>query len=278
VLRFVFRFTFALAFAIVAVANIAGQSGPADVVVRAASYVARYYERAQSLLATEVVIISPLERGMDHEGYVWRMTNEVRFEPGSAAAPPRITRRLLVAQPPALGPPFQNDCLEPTSFSVDPLVLLLPANRPKFRFSTGRMENLGGIRTQRVDFRPLTREPADVYWHGRCGIIRSVGSTRGQFWVDPANGDVLRYQDELPDSINVPGPPDKGAPRSFTLQRFDTTVDYKRFAFTEPEETLLLPARVETVSAVHGTAVPRVRIVRTFSEYRRFLGSARIIE
>lgn len=277
-LRSVFTFTFGVLFATVVVANIAGQPGEADIVVRAGAYVERYYERAQSLLATEVVIVSPMERGMDHEGYVWRMTNEVRFEPGSATASPRITRRLLVAKPPALGPPFQNDCLEPTSFSVDPLVLLLPAERARFRFSTGRMENVGGVRTQRVDFRPLTREPADVYWQGRCGIIRSVGSTRGQVWVNPSNGEVLRYQDELPDAVRLPGPPDKGAPRSFTLQRFDTTVDYQRFAFTEPEETLLLPARVESVSAVHGSGVPRIRIVRTFSDYRRFLGSARIIE
>ena len=264
--------------AFVAVATAAAQSRDADPVVLAGEYVQRYYDRAQSLLATEVMVVAPLDRDMDHEGYMWQMTNEVRFEPGSATGPPRITRRLLTAKPPSLGPPFQNDCLEPTSFSVDPLALLLPAERAKFRFSTGRRETLGGIRTVRIDFNPLMREPADVYWQGKCGIIRSVGLTRGKVWVDPSNGEVLRYQDELPDSIRLPGPPDKNAPRSFTLQRFDTTVDYKRFVFTEPEETLLLPARVESVSAIHGSGVPRIRIVRTFSDYRRFLGSARVIE
>jgi len=264
--------------AFVAVATVATQSRDADLVVRAGAYVERYYDRAQSLLATEVIVVSPLERDMDHDGYRWQMTNEVRFEAGSAAAPPRITRRLLTAKTPALGPPFQNDCLESTSFSVDPLALLLPAQRAKFRFSTGRTETLGGIRTQRIDFNPLVREPADVYWQGKCGIIRSVGSTRGRVWVDPVNGEVHRYHDELPDAVSLPGPPDRNAPRSFTLQRFDTTVDYKRFAFTEPEETLLLPARVESVSAVHGSGVPRIRIVRTFSDYRRFLGSGRLVE
>jgi hypothetical protein len=269
-------------FAALVVAAAAAQSREPEVLVRAGEYVERYYERASSLLATETVVVRPQERGADHEGYWWRMTNEVRFEPGpSALSPPRITRRLLSAKAPALGPPFQSDCFEQTSFSIDPLVLLLPAERGKFRFSTGRIDTIAGVRAQRIDFVPLTREPPIVEWQGRCGIIRSVGSTRGRLWVEPESGEVIRIEDRLPDAVRLPGPPrtsDPNAPREFTLQRFDTTVEYKRFAFSDPEEVLLLPSLVESVSAVHGSGVPRVLITRTFSDYRRFLGSGRVVQ
>ena len=45
-----------VAFATVVIATVGAQSRQVDVVVRAGEYVERYYERAQSLLATEVMV------------------------------------------------------------------------------------------------------------------------------------------------------------------------------------------------------------------------------
>ena len=60
------------------------------------------------------------------------------------------------------------------------------------------------------------------------------------------------------------------APR-FVAERADTTIEYKRFAFVDPDETLLLPARVESITFIRNSGVPRVRVIRTFTDYRRFL-------
>jgi hypothetical protein len=277
--RFVFKFGSACGLAVLTSAlAVAGQSRDDDVVVRAGAYVERYYERANSLVATEEVVIRPLERGMDDEAHRWRMTNEVRFERDTGASvAPRITRRLIRAKTPEIGSSFQKDCIEQASFSVDPLSLLLPFRRASYRFTRRGTETIAGVRLHRIDFAPLVREPPDVYWQRRCGIIRSGGSTRGRVWVEPGTGAVVRYEDRLPGTVAVPGPPDKNASVDFRLERFDTTVEYQRFTFTEPDETLLLPSRVEVLSKVEGSGIPRMRITRTFSDYRRFLGSARII-
>ncbi len=66
------------------------------------------------------------------------------------------------------------------------------------------------------------------------------------------------------------------APR-FVAERADTTIDYKKFAFVDPDETILLPSRVESVSFIRNSGVPRVRVIRTYTDYRRFLTGGRIL-
>ena len=45
----------------------------------------------------------------------------------------------------------------------------------------------------------------------------------------------------------------------------------------DPDELLLLPARVESVTFIRNSAVPRVRVTRTFTDYRRFLTGGRVL-
>jgi len=45
----------------------------------------------------------------------------------------------------------------------------------------------------------------------------------------------------------------------------------------DPDETILLPSRVESVTFIRNSAVPRVRMIRTYTDYRRFLTGGRIL-
>jgi hypothetical protein len=253
----------------------------ADLIERVLSYVERYYARAQTLVATETVTVQPVARDMSKDGFARHIVNEIRIEWDPAnASEPLAVRQLLSSRGPSLGPPEQPDCLDPRSFSPEPLAFLLPAQRHKFQFQVGGTEVVAGIRTRRIEYRSVTREPPVVEWKGRCGMVRSAGPTRGRLWVDPASGEILRFDEHLAGLVELPGPPVRqvlDSPRSFTMERSDTTIDYRKVAFADPEETLLLPSRIESVTVIRNSGVPRVRMTLTFTNYRRFLTGARIV-
>jgi hypothetical protein len=62
------------------------------------------------------------------------------------------------------------------------------------------------------------------------------------------------------------------------VERADTSIRYRQVAFTDPPDTLMLPAEVETVTVIRGGAVQRTRISQRFSDYRRFIADARVVQ
>jgi hypothetical protein len=48
--------------------------------------------------------------------------------------------------------------------------------------------------------------------------------------------------------------------------------------FHDPEETLLMPANIVTVTVVRNAGVPRMRTTQTFSNYRRFVTDVRLLD
>ena len=264
------------AFAVFAVAA-AAPTKDADLIERVGSYVERYYARAQTIVATETVIIQPVSRSLEAEGPPRRIVNEVRIEWNAQGAQPRAVRELISAGGPRLGPRDQPACLDPRSFTLEPLAFLLTANRDKVRFSVGRVETIGAGRAQRIDYEPKAAESPSVRWDGKCGWVDTFGRTRGRIWVNPVTGAVLRFEERLDGRVSLPGPDGDPHAPEFVAERADTAIDYKLFAFTDPDELLLLPARVESVTFIRNSAVPRVRVTRTFTDYRRFLTEGRIL-
>ena len=261
--------------------GIAAEANDAELLDRMSHYVERYYMRAQTLVATETVVVQPLARDMSNSGFARHIVSEVRIEWDPAkAGEPQAIRQLISARGPSLGPPEQPDCLDPRSFTPEPLAFLLPTQRHRFRFSIGRTDAIAGVQTRRIDYNQLTREPPVVDWRGRCGMVRSAGPTRGRLWVDPASGEILRFDEHLAGLVELPGPPVRevlDAPRTFTMERSDTTIDYRRIPFTEPDETLVLPVRVDSITVIRNSGEPRVRLTITFTNYRRFLTAGRIL-
>ena len=257
---------------------VVGQSSEAELIARVSAYVEQYYTRAQTLVVTETVSVEPVTRGLKTDGPARRIVNEMRVEwDGQIGSEPREVRELISASGRRFGPTGQPDCLDQRSITFGPLAFLLPANRDGFRFTVGRFEAIDGVRMQRIDYEARRTERPRVRWNGRCGWVDSFGRTRGSVWVEPASGEVLRFDEHLDGRVTLPGPAGDAYAPEFVAERADTTIDYKRFAFVDPDETLLLPSRVESVTFIQNSGAPRVRVTRTFTNYRRFLTGGRII-
>jgi hypothetical protein len=56
-----------------------------------------------------------------------------------------------------------------------------------------------------------------------------------------------------------------------------TTIRYKPVTFADPEETLLLPASIETLTVIRNADVPRMLRIQAFANYRRFVTEGRVV-
>jgi hypothetical protein len=266
------------------VAGVAAQEPEPATVARIGNYVERYYARAQSIVAEESVVVQPLTRGLDFDGFARHLLYEVRLEwnPDADREEDAVTvvRRLLSAKGRRLGPPEQPDCLDPRAITPEPLAFLLPAQRHRYRFTMAGTGRVDGTPAVRVDYRPRVPEPPRVDWDGECGKIDLPGRIRGRVWADPVTSEILRFDESLVGQVELPPSPKRrpGAPLSFTLERADTTTIYKRVVFADPDETLLLPARVDSVTVIRNSGVPQLRVTQRFANYRRFVTGSRIVQ
>jgi hypothetical protein len=131
-----------------------------------------------------------------------------------------------------------------------------------------------------LDFRSVRPEPPIVEWDEECASIDLPGRSRGRVWTDPGNGEVLRFDEHLIGIVDIPVPVPqqrRGARPHLTVERADMSIRYRRVTFDNPDETLLLPASIETVTIIRNSGVPRVRTTQTFRNYRRFATESRIV-
>jgi hypothetical protein len=68
----------------------------------------------------------------------------------------------------------------------------------------------------------------------------------------------------------------RGDQEYWQIRRVDTSVRYRPVTFQDPQETVLLPESMETLTIVHGAQSYRKR--QTFSNYRRFVTGARLVK
>jgi hypothetical protein len=60
-----------------------------------------------------------------------------------------------------------------------------------------------------------------------------------------------------------------------TIDRDDLTMNYKEVRFSDPDEVMLLPESIESLTVMRG-GLQSVRRTQVFSDYRRFLTVSRI--
>ena len=111
--------------------------------------------------------------------------------------------------------------------------------------------------------------------------LQLPGRSRGRIWVDAETYDVLRVDDRLVGTFSFDVPREhvrRGAARSMVIERADSSIRYRRVTFSDPEETLLLPASIDSVTVIRGGGTQRTRITQRFSDYRRFLTAGRIVD
>jgi hypothetical protein len=257
-----------------------------ELLVRVGAQVEAYYARAQSLMCLESVLLQPVATDRFPSGPARRLEYELRVEwqPSHDGRPVSATavRELLHVngRTPRKRDP-RDECLDPKPVSPDPLTMLLPARQPEFMFSLGRAERLDDRDVVTIDYRPRTPGPAIVAWSGNCGTVDVPALVRGRVWVDAASAEVLRLDERLSGPFDIELPDEKtryGGELFWTLERADTTIRFKAVRFTDPDETLVLPASIDTFQVIRNSGVPRLRMSQTFSDCRRFLTGGRIVQ
>ncbi len=266
-------------------ANAAADPVLAATLDRVTGKVLEYYERAQSIVATETVRMQPLGPGLSLAGPARRLVYELRMEWTAPDAPgivrdPNVIRRLLTVNGKEPRSSDQPACEDPRAVSPDPLFMLLPEHRREFGFSLGRPQKVNDRMATTIDYISLPVGSTQPTWAKDCVSIPLEGRTRGRIWIDAETDVVIKLEEHLVGMVEVRVPFEQARSTSQTwmsLERADYEVRYAPVHFTDPDETINLPASVEMLRVFRGSGYSRMRVTQTYSGYRRFLTNSRLI-
>ena len=262
-----------------------GQSISADqTVTRLSDYVEQYYSRAQSIVTNESVIVQRIKRDLSSDGFARRLVYELRVEWDPTVdgdeSPAKVTRLLLTVngKPPKKGD--KPECMDPKSVSPEPLAFLLPDRRHKFSFTSAGVGRVDGREALMVDYRSLKAEKPIVEWTDDCVSVDAPGRWRGRVWAEPETATIVRMDEQLMGMVDLPIPRKhqriNGA-LFMTLERADLSIRYRPVHFSDPDETLMLPAEITSSSMWRNGGSAGSRVTQSFSNYRRFVTAGRII-
>lgn len=261
-----------------------------ELLARIGERIAEFYERAQHVICLERSTMQPIDRGFSPEGFQRIVESELRVEPaGDGTGGPafvREVRRVNGRAPRERDRKDRSGCTDPTPLSLEPLAFLLPDRHAEYEF---RFVGVGKERNRAVfliDFKSIDARSSvdlieDPAGHADCFDWSGHVASRGRIWVDAMSYDVVRMERGLRAMLDVRVPPRiqrrHNLGSSVVIERDDTTIRYKTVAFTAPDEVLLLPESIESLTIARG-GLQSSRRTQTYSAYRRFVGDARIIE
>lgn len=284
---------FASAVALLAASTIAvsAQRKPAvDVplaVARIGEYVQAYFARAQSIICDEIV--REQELGFDllsAAAPARTVVNELRISwdaaPDGGVATPLLLRNLLTVNGRPPREKDQNKCFDPDASTPDILgELFLPENQAKFRFAARPMGKVSGRAAVVLDVFDLDKGPVEVQATDDCVKFGKPGSMKWRIWADAETYAVLRIDQTLNTMFDATIPANRKnrtPERTITVERSDTTINYRQVHFTDPEETILLPESRQMLQSLRSSGSPRMRITYNYRNYRRFMTGGRIVE
>jgi len=260
---------------------------PADagaLMARVGAYVERYYATAQRVVAVETVTVQPLRSDLSPIEFPRRLEYDLRVEwrPGEEGqrGEAEVRRSLVKVNGRAPTAKDKPGCSDPRTVSPEPLAMFLPEQQPDYAFRLLKLGRVAGRRAMQVDYRPLKPGAIEVSWHDDCVSIELPGRSAGRVWIDEETGEVLRVDEHLLGQYEIPVPREqqrKGAAAVMTIERSSSSVRYKSVRFRDPDETVLMPAEVETVTVIRDAGTPHLRIRQVFSNYRRFITEGRIL-
>jgi hypothetical protein len=286
----------ALAICIVAAAHLhAGEASQLDlpsVLHRAGERVERFFARAQSIMCTEVVRLQSLTSSWATEGLGRTVESELRLsweaptEDETPATEAQTLRRLLKVNGREPRKNDWNNCTSPEQQSSEPqpLSLLLPGKRADYAFTLAGPTRLDGRDAVMIDYRLLTDvsvQSETVNGRDDCISFQLEGGLRGRLWIDAETFDVLRLDQRLSEMVEIPLPREvtrrSSSPRSWTMERWDTSIRFKPVTFENPDETLVLPASLSSLRVTRGSGTPRLRTMTDYKNYQRFLTAGRVV-
>jgi hypothetical protein len=259
----------------------------AAMLARVGESVTQYYKRAQSIICVEAVRLQSVGADLLSDvSQPRRLSYELRvaWEPPPAGGAPQATvlRQLLKVNGRAPRPKDQAGCMDPKSVSPEPLGMLLPEGQEEYTFTLAGRGKQNRRAAIMLDYRARKAGPMTVTWTtDECFSVDLPGRSRGRVWIDVETGDVLRLDEHLTGMFDLTLPPRhrrSGGAVSLTIERLDSSIVYRPVTFTEPDETVMLPASIDTVTVVRNAGVPRLRTNQTFSNYQRFVTGGRVVQ
>ncbi|PYR38613.1 MAG: hypothetical protein DMF89_19915 [Acidobacteria bacterium] len=297
--KFIDRYTLtmrspALRVLLVAVMALAGAGRPATgqgsedvlaLMTRLGVSVERYFRRAQSIICLETVRLQSLGPDLSSDGSSPRQLSyelRVAWEPLSGDRPEAtVVRQLLKVNGRAPRAKDEPGCMDPRSVSPEPLSMFLPAQQPDYVFTLAGRARVRGRAAVMIDYRSREQGPIAVAFRKECFSIDLPGRARGRVWVDVDTDDVLRLDEHLTGMFDVPLPREhqtRSGPTSVTVERLDSSILYRPVTFRDPDEIVMLPHSIDTLTVVRHSGVPRLRTNQTFSNYQRFVTTGRVVQ
>jgi hypothetical protein len=253
--------------------------------------VANYYRRAQSVMCTEISTVQPIDRNWSTDGFARTVESELKVELDAAdgddlpdARIIRDIRRVNGRPPRERDQKSRNGCTDPNPLSPEPLAFLLPPQRDGYRFTSVRSGRERDRAALILDFTSVDRTSRpelieDERGRDDCFDWKGPLAARGRIWVDAETYDVLRIERGVPGPVDVRVPARLQRRYSFgayvTLERDEVTMRFRPVTFTDPDEVLLLPETIESITILRG-GLQSNRRTETFSAYRRFLTEGRV--
>ena len=249
-----------------------------------------FIARAQSLICTEVVSMTPLNSGLTSDGFARTVESELRLswdpDNGGPATETQTRRQVLKVNGRPPRKDDRNNCTTPEQQETEeqPLAMLLPQQRHEYAFTLAGLGNVDGHAAVMIDFRELAQARVDIQAvDGKEDCVRYDvdGGLRGRLWIDRQTSDVLRLEQRLTGMVDMRLPQSlirrPGVSPVWTLERADTSIRFGRVAFADPEETLVLPLTSSSMRITRGSGTPRLRTVTKYSSYKRFLTGGRLV-
>jgi hypothetical protein len=276
---------------VVTAARIDGSEPLAAVLQRAGERVERYLTRAQSIICREIVHLQPLTSGWSSDGFARTVESELRlsWQPamgGMPATEARALRQMLTVNGQRPRKDDWKNCTTPEQQSQEPqpLSLLLPGQRADYQFAFVGESRVDGRRTIKIDYTLVKKasvEASMVEGRDDCISFNLEGGMRGRVWIDAETYDVLRLDQGLVGMVEIPLPPEArrraNSASSWTMERWDTSIRFRPMTFQNPDETLVLPESLSSLTITRGSGTPRLRTMTEYRNYQRFLTGGRVV-
>lgn len=272
---------------------------PADVeavLARVGERVGEYYRRAQNVMCIERFTVQPIGAssfGLDGLARVTESELRIETDPdegdgGGEARVVRVIRKINGRVPPERDK-YKKDrsgCTDPNPLSPEPLAFLLPAHRAQYTFTLAGRGKGKDRDLLLLDYKSVAmRQTAELIEaeNGKDDCYESKGDipSRGRVWIDANSFDVMRVEEHLV------GPVDfrvserlrrrRNIDAQMVIERMDRTIRFKKIAFNDPDEVMLLPASIDQLSLWRG-GMQSTRRSHIFSDYQRFVTGARLVK